>query len=238
MISIAVNVFLKYYQSFWCIFGSTLNSIFLCQTIITMNPDKIFYSPSRIAALSDGIFAIAMTILVLNISIPDKELVEQIGLFKAIIEQQQEFYTYFISFFLLSIFWGIQHKQISVVDKADYKYIWLNLSMLMFICLIPFSASLQSNYSNTPVSSIIFNSNMLIIGLFFMINWHYATKNYKLIPKDFSKEDIVTGKMNVYVFIIVTIAAVVIGIFLPVYSGVAYLLIPILKSTIRKRKKV
>jgi len=60
-----------------------------------MNKDKNFYTINRIAALSDGIFAIAMTILVLNISIPDKETVNQIGLFNALLNQGVEFYTFY-----------------------------------------------------------------------------------------------------------------------------------------------
>ncbi len=89
-----------------------------------MNLEKNFFLPHRIAALSDGIFAIAMTILVLNINIPDKELVKQIGLLNALLANVQEFYTYFLSFFLLGVFWGIQHKQMNVIEKTDSTYIW------------------------------------------------------------------------------------------------------------------
>jgi len=198
-----------------------------------MNSDKKFFSPDRIASLSDGIFAIAMTILVLNITTPDKELVAKIGLFAALVEQLQEFYTYFISFFLLSIFWRIQIKQMSVIDKSNSTSIWLNILLLMFICLIPFSASLMSTYDNNLVSTIIFNGNMLIIGLFNFINWHYATKDHRLVPKEYSIENIKKGKVNVLIFIFVTIIAIIIGLFTPTYSAITFLLIPVLKSIIK-----
>ena len=107
-----------------------------------MNKDKNFYTINRIAALSDGIFAIAMTILVLNISIPDKETVNQIGLFNALLNQGVEFYTFLLSFVLLGIFWGIQHKQMNIIQKTDSTFIWLNILLLMFICLI-FSVKLE-----------------------------------------------------------------------------------------------
>lgn len=197
-----------------------------------MNLEKKFYLPNRIAALSDGIFAIAMTILVLNITIPNKELVQQLGLLKALLTNAQEFYTYFLSFFLLGIFWGIQHKQMNVIEKTDSIYIWLNIILLMFICLIPFSASLQSVYTGT-VSSAVFNTNMLIVGVFFMINWYYATKKDKLIPKDYSKDRILKGKKNILIFILVTIAAIIVGIFFPGYSGIMFLLIPLLKAVVK-----
>jgi len=198
-----------------------------------MNLDKKFFSTSRIAALSDGIFAIAMTLLVLNISIPDSELVKQIGLLEALNGQIQEFISYFLSFFLLGIFWIIQHKQMNVIEQTDSTYIWLNILLLLFICLIPFSSSLQSDFINNPISSAIFNGNMLIIGICFLINWMYATKNHKLIPKDYSNNNIVRGKMNVLIFIFVTIAATIFGLFAPEYSGMVYILVPILKAIIK-----
>jgi uncharacterized membrane protein len=195
-----------------------------------MNKDKNFYTINRIAALSDGIFAIAMTILVLNISIPDKETVNQIGLFNALLNQGVEFYTFLLSFVLLGIFWGIQHKQMNIIQKTDSTFIWLNILLLMFICLIPFSASLESEFSSNPVSAIFFNTNMLIVGLFFMINLLYATNNHKLIPEDYSKESIIKGKKNTLIFIGVSIIALILGMFSPEYSGIAYVLIPVLKA--------
>ena len=197
-----------------------------------MHNDKNFFTINRIAALSDGIFAIAMTILVLNISIPDKETVNQIGLFNALLNQAVEFYTYLLSFILLGIFWGIQHKQMNIIQKADSTYIWLNILLLMFICLIPFSASLESVFSGNPVSAFFFNINMLVVGIFFIINLLYATTNNRLIPEDYSKESIVKGKKNTLIFIVVSIIALVLGMFSPEYSGVAYLLIPVLKAFI------
>ena len=194
--------------------------------------DKNYFSLSRIAALSDGIFAIAMTILVLNISTPDKETVEQVGLLNALLDQGKEFSTYFLSFLLLSIFWGIQHKQMNVIQKTDSVFIWLNIFLLMFVCLIPFSASLESVFSGNLVSTAFFNSNMLIVGIFFLINWSYAVKNHKLIPEDYSKESIVNGKKNTLIFISVSLIALISGVFIPEYSGIVYLLIPVFKAII------
>ncbi len=62
-----------------------------------------------------------------------------------------------------------------------------------------------------------------------MINWQYATKDHKLIPKDYSKENIVKGKKYILIFILVSIAAIIVGVFSPEYSGMTFLLIPILK---------
>lgn len=184
----------------------------------------------RLEALSDGIFAIAMTILVLNIGIPDKETVKQIGLHNALWEQSQEFYSYFLSFFLLGIFWIIQHRQMNMLIKTNHTHVWITIWLLMFICLIPFSASLQSDYGSHRIASIIFCSNMLVVGLIILQSWLYSTKNNRLIPKDYDKNKIKIGTRNILIFISISIAAIIVSFFTPSYSGLTFLLIPVLKS--------
>jgi len=193
------------------------------------------YSPNRLSALSDGIFAIAMTILVLNISIPGKEIVTEIGLCKALLAQSQEFLVYFLSFFLLGIFWSIQHKQINTITKTDPLHIWLNIILLMFVCLIPFSASLLSSYNSNPTSAIVFNSNLLIIAILILCSLFYATKNHRLVREDLNRASIAESKMNVFVFIAVSLLALIVGVFLPEYSGYTFFLIPVLKAMVKKR---
>jgi uncharacterized membrane protein len=189
-----------------------------------------FLPLKRIEALSDGIFAIAMTILVLNIGIPDREMVKQIGLHKALLNQSSEFYSYFLSFYILGIFWYIQHKQMSHLIRTNTRHIWMTIFLLMFICLIPFSASLQSDYGEEIFASTIFSANMTIIGLIFLGIWRVATKNHKLVSEDFNKENIRKGSINILIFISISLIALALGFFIPSYSGMAYLLIPVAKA--------
>jgi len=205
-----------------------------------MSIKKKFFPSNRIEALSDGIFAIAMTILILNISIPDKEIVEKIGLLKALLNHAIEFYTYFLSFLLLGIFWIIQRQQMSIFIKTDQKHMWQTIFLLMFICLVPFSASLFSDYSEDNTAAFIFCANMFIIGIFFFVIWHYATKDHRLVSPDFSREEIINGRRNVLVFVFVSILAMGAAIIIPSYSGMFFFLIPLLKPASRKiiRSKV
>ncbi len=189
----------------------------------------------RIEALSDGIFAIAMTILVLNIDIPDKEVADRIGLFNALIKNANQFYSYFLSFWLLGIFWIIQHRQMNMMEKTNQTHIWINITMLMFICLIPFSSSLQSDYGFETTSAAIFSLNMLIIGLLNLLNWSYATKNNRLVIPDFQDERRVRGIRNACIFILICIVAVAVSFIVPDYSGLTYLLIPVIKAVDKKR---
>ena len=189
---------------------------------------------NRIEALSDDIFAIAMTILVLNISIPEKETVMRIGLHQALLLQINEFIIYFLSFFLLGIFWMIQRKQMSNLIQTDYKHMWMTIFMLMYICLVPFSASLQSTYATDWLAALIFSSNMLIIGILFLLNWHYATKDHRLVSADISRNDILLGKANTWSFIFVSLVAMVAAFIIPAYSGLFFLLIPVSKFLVQR----
>ena len=191
-----------------------------------MAAKKKFFSSDRIEALSDGIFAIAMTILILNINVPDKEVVEKIGLLKALLSHAIEFYTYFISFLLLGIFWIILHRQMSIFIKTDHMHMWLTIFLLMFICLVPFSASLQSDYSENRVAAFIFCANMFIIGVFFLGIWQYATTNHRLVSADFIRDEIINGRRNVLAFVFVSIVAMGAALIIPAYSGMFFLIIP------------
>lgn len=189
----------------------------------------------RIEALTDGIFAIAMTILVLNIDIPDKEMVDRIGLLKALMSHANQFYSYFLSFWLLGIFWIIQHRQMNMLKKTNQTHIWINIIMLMFICLIPFSSSLQPDYGFETTAAAVFSLNMLIIGFINLLNWTYATKNNRLVIPDFQDKRRQRGIRNVCIFILICIVALAASFIIPDYSGLTYLLIPVIKGFDKKR---
>lgn len=111
---------------------------------------------------------------------------------------------------------------------------WLTVLLLMFICLVPFSASIFSDYSEENVAAFIFCSNMFIIGLFFLGIWHYATKDHRLVAADFSRDEIFNGRRNVLAFVFVAILAMGAALIIPAYSGMVFMLIPLLKPFARK----
>ena len=199
-----------------------------------MRSSKTTLPLNRIEALSGGIFAIAMTILVLNITIPENETVRQIGLHQALFEHINEFFSYFMSFFLLGLFWMIQRRQMSSLVETDQTHMWLIIIMLMFICLVPFSASLQSAYATDWMAALIFSGNMLIIGVLFLFIWHYAATKHRLVQKEISTEDIILGKRNTWVFILVSIVAMGTSFVIPEYSNLFFLLIPVLKIAVSR----
>src|SRR4029450_9769299 len=94
---------------------------------------------SRVEALSDGVFAIAMTILVLNISVPTAETVSADRLLDALGRVAPQVIVYIISFVNLGVLWVGQHNQYHFIDRADRWFLWINILFFLFYSLFPFA---------------------------------------------------------------------------------------------------
>ncbi len=203
--------------------------------------NKIFKSDGisiqRLDALTDGIFAIAMTILVLAIDIPTiSRDMTGVKLHNAILGQSDQLFAYGMSFILLALFWTINHRQNVYLRKTNGLHIWINIFILGFICLVPYSTSLKSDFPLDWMADLYFNINMLIIALLFLINWSYATKNNRLTKDDFPANLAKTGKISTLIFIMVTVIASISSFIIPEQSSYIYFLIPTLKFAQHKHE--
>ncbi len=192
----------------------------------------IWMRPDRIRSLMDGIFAFAMTLLVLNLILPDpSNLPPETQLHNMLLGQMQSFFNYALSFLLLAIFWMIHSQQIHILKKTDFKHIWLNMIILLFVVLVPFSTSLMSDYSDDTLANLAFAFNMFIIGVLYYFNWHYAIGKKNLIADDVDVKRVKLARKRSLLTPLVSVLAVVLAFVAPEYTGLAYLLIPILRFT-------
>ena len=142
---------------------------------------------NRLEALTDGVFAIVMTLLVLEVSIPEIAYESlQAELPRRLLELWPKLYSYALSFLVLGILWTLHHRSFHSIKRCDNALIWLNIVFLMFIALIPFSTSLLGNYGTEQLSIVIYSSNALLaLGMRLLI-WTYATGKYRLVDSDIS----------------------------------------------------
>ena len=185
----------------------------------------IFMDTKRLETLVDGIFAIAMTLLVLALAVPDitgplSNTAVQNSLYSLI----PSFYTLVMSFILLALFWSNHHRAFHKINEMNTPLLWINVIWLLFIVLVPFSASLTGKYGEFSISHIIFNLNMLGIALFLGLNWYYATKKNFIDEKVPSRDIKVTIRTNV-LFIVISLLALSLSFVLPRWSALVYLLI-------------
>ena len=164
-------------------------------------------STFRLETLEDGVFAIAMTLLVLNLKVPAKL---DNSLLKAILQIWPDLITFFGSFILLGVFWFGHRAALHYVKNADHIFHWLEIILLMFVSIVPFSASLISKYYNEQAAIIIYGTNLIAIGITLTIQWYYASYNYRLIDSQVPKTVINFAKIR--------------SIFAPVAYSIAVLL--------------
>ncbi|QHV97670.1 TMEM175 family protein [Spirosoma endbachense] len=132
----------------------------------------------RIEALSDGLFSIAMTILVFDLKDPVSSRIqsnaELLVSLKILLPQ---LLTYFLSFMTLGIFWTGYSTQFNYIEKYDRNLNWYSLFFLLFVSLIPFSTNVLSNHINNQVSIGIYWLNIFAMGNMLYIHWRYARRN-------------------------------------------------------------
>ncbi|HEU4738416.1 MAG TPA: TMEM175 family protein [Solirubrobacterales bacterium] len=117
----------------------------------------------RIVAFSDGVFSIAITLLVLNLGI-DKGLTEgQID--NALWDQREMFFAYAISFAVIGRFWLVHHRFFSEAQAFDGRMIGLNLLYLGWIVLIPFSSEVLGEYGGKTTAVVLYSVNLAVVVL-------------------------------------------------------------------------
>jgi uncharacterized membrane protein len=133
-------------------------------------------SLERIGALSDGLFAIAMTLIVLEIRVPELGQHTDGALLGALGELAPRFVTYLLSFLTLGIFWNGQQTQLSYIDKGNRDLAWLELLFLAVIALFPFTTSLLAENFDLRVALGLYWLNIFLSGTALWLIWTYAER--------------------------------------------------------------
>ena len=137
---------------------------------------------NRIEALSDGIFAIAMTLLVLNFHIPNlPHEASNVRVLPALLRMWPSFVTYVVSFLSLGVFWIGHHNMYHAVRRSDRTLLWLSILFFMFVSSLPFATSVLNAFPNTQVAPLFFGANLTLIGWLLYIQWAYAGRQADML---------------------------------------------------------
>ena len=185
----------------------------------------------RLETLTDGIFAIAMTILVVTIQIPIGPIHTPDLLVKTTSDIIPKFAVYFLSFLLLAVFW-VDHHMFYLVKKTNFTMIWLNIFWLMFIALLPLSTSIIAQFPEYQLAQLIFDFNLLFIGIFLYLIWKYSVIK-GMVPENVKESYPYIKRILLFMPIVVT-GAILTTFINPRWSMVVLFLIPILFVAGRK----
>ncbi|MDD4956831.1 MAG: TMEM175 family protein [Candidatus Omnitrophica bacterium] len=196
--------------------------------------------PQRIEALSDGIFAIAMTILVLSFEVifdPERSYSNE-ALVAMLSGLLPDLIYYVMSFMILGIFWIQHHNQFKFIKKSNASLILINIVWLMFITLIPFTTAIVGDHHNTLIAALLFEVNLLLAGMFFALNWIYATSGKRLVQQALDDRMIKWYRKRSLIIPVWSILAIVISLFDPGLGTTVYFTVPVvLYVYVRKTEK-
>lgn len=137
---------------------------------------------NRIEALGDGVFAIVMTLLILEIHVPAFHGTTTLP--AALAKLWPKFLCYLVSFVTLGVYWVAHHLHFYTIKKADRGLLWINILFLMCVGVVPFSTALLGEHYREKAAVIFFGFNMILIGLSLYLHWAYATAGKRLVDDD------------------------------------------------------
>jgi uncharacterized membrane protein len=186
----------------------------------------------RIVFFSDAVFAIAITILVLDIRVPyglsPAELpAEVLGLWP-------KYLSYVVSFLVLAIYWQAHHRVFRPIRGYDGTLVWLNFLFLMAVAFLPFPTSLLGEYGREQVSVVIYAANAAVASLLLSaISW-YAGRGHRLVPPDHDDEESKIRRLQGLAVPAVFLASIGVSFFSPMAAMYSWLLLAITDPIIRR----
>ena len=138
---------------------------------------------TRIEAFSDGVFAIAITLLVLEIKVPSHTEVEQQGLSHLLAALWPSYLAFTTSFLTILVIWVKHHWMFTLIQRSDHAFLYWN-GLLFFVTFFPFPTALLAEFLLHPeakVAANVYTGTVFAISLAFKGLWWYATKNQRLL---------------------------------------------------------
>lgn len=152
----------------------------------------------RLEAFTDAILAIIMTLLVIEIKIP--EVHNSSELLTKLLELTPIFLSFFLSFMMIVNYWTTHHFMITVMAKnVNRKLMYINFLFLSFACLTPFSSHLLGVYHENPVAVIFYSANVLIIAMLLSYMRWYIYNNSQIENQTFSPTETLYGHTRVFI---------------------------------------
>ncbi|MFZ4741064.1 MAG: TMEM175 family protein [Bacteroidales bacterium] len=172
---------------------------------------------SRVEAFSDGVFAIAITLLILGIKVPDSDSFDSGKmLFRALIQLWPSYFAFFLSFTAILIMWINHHGFFNYLQRIDAKFLYANGFLLMVVTFIPFPTSILAKYINSNAlntSAAFYCGTMVLISISYNLLWYTSAYKRRLV-KPIINNNLIIRIRNAYLIgFFVYLTAFIISIF-------------------------
>lgn len=190
-------------------------------------PGRASLSKARIETLCDGVFAIAMTLMIFNIKSPGLLRVPAASLAHALFALWPHFLAYAISFVMLGVYWVGHHNVFHYVRRSDRVLLWINIIFLMFVTVIPFSTAVLGNYPGEQVAVVLYACNLILVGSMLYAQWWYATALHRLVDRDLDPVLVRLAKRRILAGPAILLLAIAVSFSSPALSILICALVPV-----------
>jgi uncharacterized membrane protein len=199
------------------------------------------YGLDRVLAISDGVFAFAVTLLVLDLFVPALSSgASSADLWEALSKEYVSFFNYLLSFFIAGVWWNAHHRNFGLIRSSDSPLRWLNLLFLLWIALLPFFTKILDQYNNLQVAVVLYAADQAAAGLFLTLSWWYASRNHRLVDRNLKRSTIRFALLIDIIppfFFIISMGISFIGPTIATYSWFAMFPILILAHRLKRKSE-
>jgi len=182
--------------------------------------------PGRVLTLTDGVFAIIMTLLVLDIHVPQLAAGENLA--SGLLTVWPNLLVFVISFVLTGMYWVAHRDMFTLVRSVDRGLVWLNILFMLPVALVPFAASLLGEYSHDTLAIRIYGLLLVLISLMRLLLWYYIGTRRQLLIEHVDRRTLLTGVATAIIPAILYIVSILLAGFAPYVSLGIYAGVPLL----------
>ncbi len=181
-------------------------------------------SKGRIEAFSDGVFAIVITLLVLELQVPHVPVAE---LPHALLEMWSEILTYILTFVIVGVYWVAHHSVFHYVTHSDRTLLWINNFFLLAVAFLPFPTSLLSNYPTQEIAIAVYGLTLILANTFATAIWVYVSHEHRLVPKTLPDSFIHFARWSTFGPALFYLLAIVVSFLNPLLSYIIFAAVPL-----------
>lgn len=209
---------------------------------MTMDPEEgrrgqvTGLTKGRIEALTDGIFAFAMTLLVTTLDFPKPGgALPPLTPHEVMVAYFPGFFNYVLAFIILAGFWVGHHALFHHIHSIDRTLLWTNVLSLLFVALLPFSTDVVGDYPDVPLAAVIFEANLLAIGIFIFLIWNYATTDRRFVERDLDERTVRVHARRALIVPSVSAVGILLALLGFTWTTLVYIAIPFFSMLMERR---
>lgn len=189
----------------------------------------------RLVFFSDAVFAIAITLLAIELKVPELELESSDALLRGVFSEWPRLLAFALSFWIIAVYWVAHHRYFRYILYFDDGLMWRNLVLLFTIALIPFTSSLLGEYGNLSAAVWLYAVNMIALGLSGAWMWRHATQGHRLVASDLDPQLIRRMQWRAFATPLAGVIVILLTFVLGGFATVGFMLIFVFQRVITRR---